>query len=181
MAKTIARNSHQSRAEVGKRVGSKRSHLVTKSRSNPFHTSGNSPTGENVSPPSSAPTPDFLVDNHGSIFLIRPVTVPNLIRELRQARLLSRPQLARQAKVSRSHLWAIETGKIVPGISTLEKLSEALGVGLSRFLMKSDTELLLENSFVRSIQGLLPNLNFKHRHLILMTLQAAPQKRNAKK
>jgi hypothetical protein len=47
---------------------------VTKSRSNPFHTSGNSPTDENVSSPSSAPAPDFLVENHGSISLLRPVT-----------------------------------------------------------------------------------------------------------
>jgi hypothetical protein len=74
MAKRIARKPHQSRAEVGKRVGSKRSHLVTKSRSNPFHTSGNSPTGEKVSSLSSAPATDFLVENHGSIFLLRPVT-----------------------------------------------------------------------------------------------------------
>jgi transcriptional regulator with XRE-family HTH domain len=100
----------------------------------------------------------------------------NLI-ELRQARSLSRPQLAQSAKISRSHLWAIETGKIVPGISTLEKISEALGVGLSRFLTKSNTGLLLEHSFVRSIRGLLPHLNSEQRQLILKTLQAAPQKR----
>ena len=48
---------------------------MTKSRTNPFHSSGNSPTGENVSSPSSAPAPDFLVENHGSsIFLLRPVS-----------------------------------------------------------------------------------------------------------
>ncbi len=102
------------------------------------------------------------------------VIASNLI-ELRQARSLSRPQLARSAKVSRSHLWAIETGKIVPGISTLVKISEALGVGLSRFLTKSNTGLLLEHSFVRSIRGFLPRLNLEHRQLILKTLQAAPQ------
>jgi transcriptional regulator with XRE-family HTH domain len=104
----------------------------------------------------------------------------NLI-ELRQARSLSRPQLAQHAKVARAHLWAIETGKIVPGISTLEKISEALGVGLARFLTKSDFEMLLEDPFVRSVQGLLSRLNFQHRQLILKTLQVAPQNRNAKK
>jgi len=98
----------------------------------------------------------------------------NLI-ELRQARSLSRPQLARHAKVARAHLWAIEVGKIVPGISTLEKLSEALGVGLTRLLTKSDS-ILLEDPFVRSVTGLLPRLNFQHRELILKTLQAAPKK-----
>jgi transcriptional regulator with XRE-family HTH domain len=104
----------------------------------------------------------------------------NLI-ELRQARSLSRPQLARHAKVARAHLWAIETGKSVPGISTLEKISEALGVGLSRFLTKSDAEMLLEDPFVRSVRGFLPHLNSEHRQLILKTLEAAPQnRRNAR-
>jgi transcriptional regulator with XRE-family HTH domain len=100
----------------------------------------------------------------------------NLI-ELRQARSLSRPQLARLAVVARSHLWAIETGKMIPGISTLEKISEALGVGMRRFLTKSDFEMLLEDQFVQKIQPLLPRLNLEHRQLILKTLQAAPQKR----
>ena len=105
----------------------------------------------------------------------------NLI-ELREARSLSRPQLARHARIARAHLWAIEAGKIIPGISTLEKLSQALGVNLTRLLAKSDSEMLLEDPFVRSVQGFLPRLNLKHRELILRTLQAAPQnRRNAKK
>ena len=104
----------------------------------------------------------------------------NLI-ELRQARSLSRPQLARHAKVARAHLWAIETGRNIPGIATLKKLSEALGVSLNRLLTKSKAELLLEDPFVQKIQPLLPRLNLEHRRLILKTLQAAPQKRNAKK
>ncbi|SRR6266404_1902414 len=62
-------NSHQSRAEVGKRVGSKRSQSVK----SPFETSGNSPTRESV-PPTPVPTPDFLIENHGSIFLLKPQT-----------------------------------------------------------------------------------------------------------
>src|SRR5258708_6262327 len=62
-------NSHQSRAEVGKRVGSKRSQSVK----SPFETSGNSPTRETI-PPTFAPTPDFLVENQGSIFLLKPQT-----------------------------------------------------------------------------------------------------------
>src|SRR6266446_403477 len=60
-------NSHQSRAEVGKRVGSKRSQSVK----SPFETSGNSPTRESA-PPTLTPSPDFLVENHGSIFLLKP-------------------------------------------------------------------------------------------------------------
>ncbi len=99
----------------------------------------------------------------------------NLI-ELRQARSLSRLQLARNAKVGRVHLWAIETERNTPGIATLEKLSEALGVGLGRLLTKSDAEFLLEDRFVRSVRPLLPHLNAQHRQSILKTLQAAPKK-----
>src|SRR5260370_8627573 len=99
----------------------------------------------------------------------------NLI-ELREARSLSRPQLARNARVARAHLWAVETGRNIPGIATLERISEALGVGLNRLLTKSDAEFLLEDSFVRTVQGLLPRLNVQHRQLILETLKAAPQK-----
>src|SRR5260370_37700840 len=99
----------------------------------------------------------------------------NLI-ELRQARSLSRLQLARNAKVGRVHLWAVETGRNIPGIATLEKISEALGVSLNRLLTKSATEFLLEDPFVQSVRPLLPRLNAQHRQLILKTLQAAPQK-----
>src|SRR5258708_3907539 len=104
--------------------------------------------------------------------------VSTLIQELRESRRMSRPQLARGAKIARAHLWAVEKGRTTPGLATLEKISEALGVSLSRFLTKSDAEMLLEDPFVRSVQGLLPHLNAQHRQLILKTLQAAPQKRN---
>jgi transcriptional regulator with XRE-family HTH domain len=102
--------------------------------------------------------------------------IASALIELRQARSLSRPQLARRAKVARAHLWGIETGKIIPGIATLRKIAEALGVGLGRFLTKSEAEMLLEDPFVQRIHPLLPRLNLEHRQLILKTLQAAPQK-----
>lgn len=99
----------------------------------------------------------------------------NLI-ELRQARSLSRPQLAREAKLARAHLWAIETGRYLPGIAILERISDALGVGLSRFLTKSESGMLLEDPFVQSIRPLLPRLTVQQRRQILKTLQAAPKK-----
>lgn len=102
---------------------------------------------------------------------------PNLIRYLREARSMTRPNLALRSGTSRSHLWSIENGHVVPGIATLEKLSEALGVGLNRLLRKSGAEMLLEDPFVQKIQPLLPRLNREHRQLILKTLQAAPKKR----
>jgi transcriptional regulator with XRE-family HTH domain len=102
------------------------------------------------------------------------VIASNLI-ELRQARSLSRPQLAYKANMSRANLWGIETGKTAPSILTLQKLSDALGVGLARLLSKSDVEMVvLEDNFVQSIRPLLPHLNNGHRAKILETLRAAP-------
>src|SRR5260370_3278170 len=97
----------------------------------------------------------------------------NLI-ELREARSLSRPQLARNARVARAHLWAVENRRNIPGIATLERISEALGVGLNRLFKKSDAEFFLEESFVRTLPGLLPPLNFQHNQFILETLKTAP-------
>jgi len=96
------------------------------------------------------------------------------IRLLREARRLSRPQLAASASVSRAHLWHLEKNHMMPGLVTLEKIAAALDVGLSRFFIQSDG-LLLEDSFVQQIQPFLPRLNSQQRELLLRTLQAAPK------
>jgi len=103
-------------------------------------------------------------------------TVSKLICELREARSMTRPQLARCSQIARAHLWAIETGRYVPGIVTLQRISDALGVGLGRFF-KSDVEFLLEHRFVQCVRPLLPNLNDGHRATILKVLHAAPKKK----
>ena len=48
------------------------------------------------------------------------------LRELRVRRLLSTRELARKAGVSTSTIHTIETGKTVPRLSIVKKLSEAL-------------------------------------------------------
>ena len=96
------------------------------------------------------------------------------IRMLREARRLSRPQLAARASVSRTHLWHLEKNHMTPGLVTLEKIAAALDVGLSRFFIHPDG-LLLEDSFVQKIQPLLHRLNSQQRDLLLRTLQAAPK------
>jgi len=50
------------------------------------------------------------------------------LRELRVRRLLSTRELARKAGVSTSTIHTIETGKTVPRLSVVRKLSEALEV-----------------------------------------------------
>jgi len=103
--------------------------------------------------------------------------VSNLIRELREARSMTRPELARSSKIARAHIWAIESGRYIPGIVTLQRISDALGVGVGRFF-KSDVEFLLEHRFVQCVRPLLPHLNDGHRETILKVLQAAPKKKS---
>jgi transcriptional regulator with XRE-family HTH domain len=48
------------------------------------------------------------------------------LRELRVRRLLSTRELARRAGISTSTIYTIETGKAVPRLSIVKKLSDAL-------------------------------------------------------
>jgi DNA-binding XRE family transcriptional regulator len=50
------------------------------------------------------------------------------LRELRVQRLLSIRELARKAHVSSSTIYTIETGRCVPRLSVVKKLSETLEV-----------------------------------------------------
>jgi len=69
---------------------------------------------------------------------------------------MTQSQLQSRSKVSRSYLSRIESGQMTPSLGTLEKISEALNVGLNRFFIpESDGEALLEDPF---IQGLRPFL-----------------------
>ena len=97
------------------------------------------------------------------------------ISQLRESRMMTRPQLARRSKVSRSHLWHIEQGHMMPGLSTLKKISEALNVGLARMLSRSDAEFLLEDTFIRELQPFLSRLDCQQRQLLLKMLEAAPR------
>jgi len=115
---------------------------------------------------------------HTLVVRNRVLTVSKLICELREARSMTRGQLARRSNVAREHIWGIETGKRVPGIAILERISDALGVGVGRFF-KSDIEFLLEHSFVRCVKGLLPHLNTDDRAMILKVLNAAPKKNDS--
>src|SRR5260370_40242148 len=106
------------------------------------------------------------------------MTVSNLIQELRESRQMTRPQLARHARISRAHLWAVENQLTMPGIPTLQRLSDAFGVGVARLLSTTEHEMLLEDSFIQKIHPLLWHLNDDHKsEIINMFLAALLQKR----
>ena len=104
-------------------------------------------------------------------------SVGQKIQQLREAKTLSRPELARRSNISRSHLFHIEQGQMLPGLGTLEKISRALEVGLGSFLSpKSEMELLLQDEFIPVAHPFVHRLNHRQRQLLLETLQVAPRK-----
>ena len=103
-------------------------------------------------------------------------TVENIgqrIRQLRESRAMTQSQLQSRSKVSRSYLSRIESGQMTPSLGTLEKISEALGVGLNRFFIpESDGEALLEDPFIQGLRPFLRQLDWEQWQSILKRLQA---------
>src|SRR5215468_10285594 len=103
-------------------------------------------------------------------------TVENIgqrIRQLRESRGMTQSQLQSKSKVSRSYLSRIESGQMTPSLGTLEKISEALTVGLNRFFIpESDGEALLEDPFIQGLRPFLQQLDWEQWQSILKRLQA---------
>jgi transcriptional regulator with XRE-family HTH domain len=108
--------------------------------------------------------------------LVNQETVENIgqrIRQLRESRGMTQSQLQSRSKVSRSYLSRIESGQMTPSLGTLEKISEALGVGLNRFFIpESDGEALLEDPFIQGLRPFLRQLDWEQWQSILKRLQA---------
>ena len=103
-------------------------------------------------------------------------TVENIgqrIRQLRESRAMTQSQLQARSRVSRSYLSRIESGQMTPSLGTLEKISEALGVGLNRFFIpESNGEALLEDPFIQGLRPFLRQLDWEQWQGILKRLQA---------
>jgi transcriptional regulator with XRE-family HTH domain len=103
-------------------------------------------------------------------------TVENIgqrIRQLRESRAMTQSQLQARSRVSRSYLSRIESGQMTPSLGTLEKISEALGVGLNRFFVpESNGEALLEDPFIQGLRPFLRQLDWEQWQSILKRLAA---------
>jgi transcriptional regulator with XRE-family HTH domain len=103
-------------------------------------------------------------------------TVENIgqrIRQLRESRGMTQSQLQARSCVSRSYLSRIESGQMTPSLGTLEKISEALGVGLNRFFIpESNGEALFEDPFIQGLRPFLRQLDWEQWQSILKRLQA---------
>src|SRR5690348_9062965 len=103
-------------------------------------------------------------------------TVENIgqrIRQLRESRGMTQSQLQARSRVSRSYLSRIESGQMTPSLGTLEKIAEALGVGLNRFFIpESNGETVLEDPFIQGLRPFLRQLDWTQWQGILRRLQA---------
>jgi len=102
-------------------------------------------------------------------------TVENIgqrIRQLRESRTMTQSQLQARSKVSRSYLSRIESGQMTPSLGTLEKISEALNVGLNRFFIpESDGEALLEDPFIQGLRPFLRQLDWEQWQSAIMLMR----------
>jgi transcriptional regulator with XRE-family HTH domain len=125
--------------------------------------------------PPSAPPEEAAAEPVAERF-INQETVENIgqrIRQLRESRAMTQSQLQSRSKVSRSYLSRIESGQMTPSLGTLEKISEALNVGLNRFFIpESDGEALLEDPFIQGLRPFLRQLDWEQWQSILKRLQA---------
>src|SRR6202049_2940806 len=91
-------------------------------------------------------------------------TVENIgqrIRQLRESRGMTQSQLQARSRVYRSYLSRIESGQMTPSRGPLEKIAEALGVGLNRFFIpESNGEAVLEDPFIQGLRPFLRQLDF---------------------
>lgn len=56
------------------------------------------------------------------------------LRELRHSHGLTQAQLAREAKVTTTYMWRLESGAVAPGIDLVARLAKALGTTTSDLL-----------------------------------------------
>lgn len=133
------------------------------------------PRVEFLMPP---PPPQELPGDDRQLFETWPnrETVENIgqrIRQLRESRGMTQSQLQARSRVSRSYLSRIESGQMTPSLGTLEKISEALGVGLNRFFIpESHGEVLMEDPFIQGLRPFLRQLDWNQWQSILKRLQA---------
>jgi transcriptional regulator with XRE-family HTH domain len=125
--------------------------------------------------PPPAPVEEVAAEPASEKF-VNQQTVENIgqrIRQLRESRSMTQSQLQSRSKVSRSYLSRIESGQMTPSLGTLEKISEALNVGLNRFFIpESDGEALLEDPFIQGLRPFLRQLDWEQWQSILKRLQA---------
>jgi len=95
------------------------------------------------------------------------------VLQLRASRRMTQVQLHARSGVSRSYLSRIEQGQMKPSLRTLEKISQALEVGVRRLLVpESSRETLMKDPLIQGLRPFLRQLDCDQWQLILKRLAA---------
>jgi len=101
------------------------------------------------------------------------IDVARAVREARRDRCLSQRQLAGRMQVPRTYISKIENGKAVPTLSSLERLAQALGIGICDLLRDGrsrrarEAAAVLADPFLAEIAPLLAQLDGFQRSMFL--------------
>jgi transcriptional regulator with XRE-family HTH domain len=95
------------------------------------------------------------------------------IAQIRESRGMTQSVLQARSRVSRSYLSRIESGQMTPSLGTLEKIGEAVGIGLDKFFVaESSGENLIRDTFVQSLRPFLNQLKHEQWKFIMVRLRA---------
>ncbi|MGA8044267.1 MAG: helix-turn-helix transcriptional regulator [Terracidiphilus sp.] len=101
------------------------------------------------------------------------------VRDIRRARHMSQRQLASRMQVPRTYISKIENGKAIPTLGSLERLADALEVGMNQLVRdarsrrEEDVAAILADPFLAEIAAVLPHLDSLHRTLVLGSVRDA--------
>jgi transcriptional regulator with XRE-family HTH domain len=123
--------------------------------------------------PDAAPQPQNEIEGAA-----RPISQNSLvknigarIRQLRESRGITQSQLQDCSRVSRSYLSRIEGGQMTPSLGTLEKIGQALGIGLHNFFIPElRGESLIRDDFIQDLRPMLRQLDYDRWQYVLRRL-----------
>jgi transcriptional regulator with XRE-family HTH domain len=122
--------------------------------------------------PQSSPSGTPQVFQKSANFVIV-ANIGERIRHLRISSRMTQGQLRVRSRLSKSYLSRVETGLFIPSIANLEKIAEAIGIGVYRFLAPETTgQTVLEDPFIRELRPFLAQLDLAQKQWILTRLAA---------
>ena len=124
-----------------------------------------------------------LAPQQGSVLPVNPPTLSSNFKtvarigqricQLRESCAMTQCQVHALSRISRSWLSRVESGQMTPSLATLEKISEALGVGLNLFFVpETKGEGLLDDPFIQNLRPFVGQLDRAQWPLILKLLAA---------
>ena len=98
------------------------------------------------------------------------------LRTSRQVRKLTQAQMAIRIGCPRTYINKIEMGKCLPTLKSIDRIATALGMEAAALVNAalahaSSTSVVMADEFLRELAGLLPQLSFEQRAVVLNTVR----------